>query len=130
MARYVKTGEVQSTGEAITRLFLGLGAHALRPDHTQREFMEEFHTESCDLAVRNNEALIRTILRKNRGGHTTPGLEPKMSLKQFERVLENVGAFTKVFPSREASYAFMLGMQLRPDELYTRDYPQMCFLEF
>jgi len=47
-----------------------------------------------------------------------------------EEMLASSEAFSDAFPAREAPYAFIMGMQLYPDELYSLDFATMNFLEF
>jgi len=130
MARYHKTEEAKSAGEAINCLFAALQPHAERSLEQFREFLEAFHTEECDSVLRAKEGFLRSYYRSHAGRFNKPGEDPQMSNKEFEEVLIELSAFNDAFPARDSSYAFMLGVQLYHDEVFELDFAQMSFLEF
>jgi len=133
VARFAKTGEVPNASAAVDKLFdklLSSSEVVERGNKELQNFLALYHTESCDAVLKNHESLLRSIYGCNSGRFDAPGGERQMSAKEFEDVLADAGAFTESFPQREAMYAFAMGMQLYPDELFDVTSSKMSFLEF
>lgn len=130
IARFVKTKEVQTTGEAVHRLFGVLEQH-VRPVSTDlEEFLAAFHIEACDIVLRANESALVLLFKTRSGRWAKPGEDPLMCCKEFESVLISGDVFNEAFLARDVPYAFLMGMQVYPDELFSLDFAQMNFLEF
>jgi len=129
VARYKKS-EDMSPPDAVQRLFEDLRPPAHRPSTALQEFQKAFHTEACDKLLRKHETLLKCVFSSHSGRYTKPGLEPQTSCKEFEEMLAEAEVFNEAFPQREAPYAFLMGMQLYADELYSLDFATMAHLEF
>jgi len=130
VARYMKTGEADSPAGAVGVLFKNLMPEIRRPFSDFQQFFSELHTEECDEPLKDYEPFLRSLYRNNSGKFNKPGEEKTMTAKEWEDMLLAADAFTDTFPPREAHYAFKMGLQLCPDELYDLNSTRMSFLEF
>lgn len=128
--RFLKTGAVTSIAEAVNRILDSLGEVGDTRVADMEAFFEAFHREEIDNVFKKHDDILRAVFRRYSGQMTPPGLTPFMSLSEFQRLLEVVGAYDAEFQQRKSAFAFRMGMMTQSEECYSSRFQEMSFVEF
>mmetsp|Transcript_58573 Transcript_58573/g.169965 ORF Transcript_58573/g.169965 Transcript_58573/m.169965 type:complete len:1078 (-) Transcript_58573:662-3895(-) len=128
--RFFESGEAPNMIEAVRKTFACLNAEMASRLGELDDLMMKLNDYDSEEVFDHHAALLEAAYKRFSGRYMQPGGRPHMSHFEFQDLLDQADAFDEEFTRGLADYAFRLGMETCPEEVYSTKFQEMAMPEF
>eukprot|EP00357_Protocruzia_adherens_P018951 CAMPEP_0115001676 /NCGR_PEP_ID=MMETSP0216-20121206/17531_1 /TAXON_ID=223996 /ORGANISM="Protocruzia adherens, Strain Boccale" /LENGTH=225 /DNA_ID=CAMNT_0002367083 /DNA_START=124 /DNA_END=802 /DNA_ORIENTATION=+ len=128
--KFCKTKICDTPSDAVEKLFRDYLLTFMNQFNCHEFRKEYLWNEECDTVLKNYLPVLQNVYRRYSGRYTLPSHARFMSLEEFQQLMTDADLLDENFVAREIDVSFALSMMTRVDELDTKKYIEMQFIEY